>query len=511
MKTFKLLVIISLITFSGKIYAQEKVLPDGLTVFLHSNGKKSSEGFIRNGKPEGYWKTYSEEGVLISEGNRKNHLLDSIWKFYDETANLKLQITYREGKKNGIRITYRENERIEENFTDDLKQGITSYYYPGGELKKTVFYIDGLEEEIAKEYAKDGRITQLITYKRGFISNRERINRFDNEGKKHANWKYFYENGSLKLECIYKHGLKNGYYKEYDPEGNLLHAYKFVDGIKQEFVEELTKLDIRTEYFPDGKVKVKATYNKDNKPEGVWREYTEEGEIEKSYIYKNGVVIGEGIITEQGEMNGPWKEYYINRVLKGEGLYDHDVKVGPWIFYHRNGETEQTGIYDSLGRLEGSWKWYYSSGILQRKENYKTGLAEGLMTEYDKLGKIITKGEFWRGMEDGNWFYELGDHREEGEYIEGLRDGRWKSYYANGNLKFEGKFIEDNPHGEHIWYWDNGKIKDKGSYVMGRKHGQWTTYNYDGTPFLVITFENGIEKKYDGVRIITEYSAEEFE
>ncbi len=143
-----------------------------------------------------------------------------------------------------------------------------------------------LKEGIAKEYAEDGRITQLITYKKGFISNRERINRFDSEGKKHGNWKYFYDDGSLQLECIYKHGLRNGYYKEYDADGNLLFAYKYVDGEKQEFVAELSKLDVKREYYPDGNIKVKATYNKENKPEGVWREYTEEGEVEKSFIYK---------------------------------------------------------------------------------------------------------------------------------------------------------------------------------------------------------------------------------
>ena len=46
--------------------AQEQGLPDGLTVFYHPNGEKSSEGYISNGKPEGYWKTYSENGVLLS-------------------------------------------------------------------------------------------------------------------------------------------------------------------------------------------------------------------------------------------------------------------------------------------------------------------------------------------------------------------------------------------------------------------------------------------------------------
>ncbi|MEN8224812.1 MAG: toxin-antitoxin system YwqK family antitoxin [Bacteroidota bacterium] len=510
MKLFRSGIFFLLLISANILFAQEGTLSDGITVFYHPNGEKSSEGYIKDGKPEGYWKTYNEEGILLSEGNRKNHLLDSTWKFYDAAGSLKMEINYKTGKKNGLRITYRENERLEENFIDDLKQGISSYYYPGGELKKTVFFIDGLEEGIAKEYAEDGRITQLITYKKGFIANRERINRYDNGGKKHGNWKYFYDNANLKIECVYKHGLQNGYYKEYDVEGNLLHAFKYVDGEKQEFAAELIKLDVKKEYFADGKVKIQATY-KDDKPEGVWREYNEEGDIESSYLYKNGIIVGEGIITEQGERDGAWKEYYDDGIIKGEGSYDHDTKTGPWTYYHRNGELEQTGTYDTLGRLKDSWKWFYSSGQLQRKENYKNGLADGLMSEYDEAGKLIIEGTYYRGKEDGSWFYEVGDHKEEGEYIEGMRDGAWRSYYRNGDLKFKGKFIEDNPHGEHIWLWDNGKTRDKGSYIMGRKHGDWVTYNYDGTPFLVITYENGVEKKYDGVKILREYTVEDIE
>ena len=97
------------------VFAQNNVIPDSLTIFYHPNGIKSSEGYMLNGKPEGYWKTYSEDGVLISEGNRKNYLLDSLWKFYDENGELKMEINYREGKKNGMRTTYREREKIEEN------------------------------------------------------------------------------------------------------------------------------------------------------------------------------------------------------------------------------------------------------------------------------------------------------------------------------------------------------------------------------------------------------------
>ena len=56
---------------------------------------------MRDGKPDGYWKTYSEFGIVKSEGNRKNFQLDSAWKFYNEEGKLAFEFSYREGKKNG--------------------------------------------------------------------------------------------------------------------------------------------------------------------------------------------------------------------------------------------------------------------------------------------------------------------------------------------------------------------------------------------------------------------------
>jgi hypothetical protein len=36
---------------------------------------------------------------------------------------------------------------------------------------------------------------------------------------------------------------------------------------------------------------------------------------------------------------------------------------------------------------------------------------------------------------------------------------------------------------------------------MGLKDGEWAKYNYDGSPFITISYENGVEKKYDGIRV----------
>ncbi|MFM9057157.1 MAG: toxin-antitoxin system YwqK family antitoxin, partial [Bacteroidota bacterium] len=74
---------------------------DSLVTFRYPNGIISSEGFFKNGKPDGYWKSYYENGGLKSEGNRRGGLLDSLWKFYDEQGKKSSDIHYREGQKNG--------------------------------------------------------------------------------------------------------------------------------------------------------------------------------------------------------------------------------------------------------------------------------------------------------------------------------------------------------------------------------------------------------------------------
>ena len=78
------MILLILITLSS--VGQDSIVKNGYQVFYYSNGIKSSEGTMRNGKPDGYWKTYYQTGIIKTEGNRKNFLLDSLWKFYDASS-----------------------------------------------------------------------------------------------------------------------------------------------------------------------------------------------------------------------------------------------------------------------------------------------------------------------------------------------------------------------------------------------------------------------------------------
>ncbi len=503
MKKQDIILLCIFIFISVGLLAQDdtNINPDGYNIFYGEDSIKVSEGTMRNGKPDGYWKNYYPSGVLKSEGNRLNFELDSIWKFYEEEGKIILEISYKSGKKNGFRTTYQGNETIKENFIDDVKQGNTLVYYPNQKIKSSTPFIDGYEEGISREYDKNGNITQLITYKKGYITDRERINRYDSENMPHGSWKWFTDDESVMLrEGNYKHGLKHGYFKEYDRDGNLISATKYVDGEKYEKAEELQKLDIRTDYYPNGKVKVVATYTKDGVPEGVRREYNEKGEVEKSFIFRYGKIIGEGIFTDAGQKQGTWKEYYNDGSLKATGNYINDLRDGLWKYYYKNGQLEETGKYVD-GMPDSTWRWYYDDSSLLREEQFYNGLPDGMLTEYDKEENIITQGDYLEGKKEGHWVYQVGDNKDEGEYVEDLRNGLWKSYYGEGNLRFEGKFIDDNPNGEHTWYWDNGKVKQKGKYVMGRKNGDWKKYDESGIPIIIISYSGGKEVKYDGISI----------
>ena len=493
-----ILVILALITCST--FAQDTSKIEGFTIFKYENGKVSSEGVIKNGKPDGYWKTFYETGILKSEGNRKNYEIDSIWKFYNEEGKLILEINYAAGKKNGIKTTYLQNEVVKETYVNDVKEGFTSYYYPDGVLRLSIKFIKGKEQGFAREYSTSGQVITLLEYKSGYLINKEKVNRLDSDSLKQGKWVDFYDNGNIKSEGNYKSGIKHGYFKDYSVDGNLVSIVKYSNGEIQKDAVETAKLDLKTVYYQTGQVQKIGSY-KNNIPEGVTREYSQDGKIIGAKIYHEGIIVGLGIVDEAGLKQGEWKEYWDSGEIKAAGKYSNGLKIGEWKFYYKNGKIEEVGTYLKNEKPNGEWKWYHENGNVLREEIYANGIENGTMTEYSDSGTVISKGEYVDGLEEGPWVYQLGDIKMEGSYKEGKRDGVWKYYYDNGNLNFEGKFLDDNSDGKHIFYWDNGKVKEEGFYIMGKREGDWYRYDYDGTLFLTTTYKNGIEIKYDGIKI----------
>ena len=493
-----------LVLFNGLLsvnicYSQE------LVSFNYENGVISSEGPMVDGKPEGYWKTYYPDGTVKSEGNRLSYELDSIWKFYSPEGIITQEISYEIGLKKGSRKTYYDTGILakQDEFLDDIRVGTTQKFYASGNLLETIpldSLKKGKEQGIGYEYSEvDGRITAVIQYRNGFITGRERINRKDKFSQKQGLWRFFREDLSVNEEGRFKNDKKNGYWKTFDEEGNLLETQKFEIGILIPDPDELAKLDIKREYHPNAQVKTEGSYGKGVK-EGVHREYTVDGEVSAAKIYVKGKVTGEGIVDAEGRRQGPWKEFYEKSELRSEGAYKNGIREGRWMFYYRDGNEEQRGEYHK-GKPVGDWKWTYSSGQTWRTEGFYDGLEEGVAIEYNDTGKVVTKGNYLSGEREGGWFIDLGDLRMEGTYIAGQRNGIWKYYYSNGKINFEGKFEQGLETGKHMHYYESGQMEKIGLYKFGNKEGDWIFYTADGILKRTITYKLNVVAKVDGEKV----------
>ncbi len=482
-------------------------LKDGYHVFKYPNGTISSEGMIRLGKPEGFWKSYYVTGVKKSEGKRTNFLLDSIWIFYDQTGDTTEKINYLFGKKNGWYYKYKKDPSVgvylwsKELYAGDRKEGTGYNYFPDGKIQQTIAFNSGKKEGLSKEYDKEGNIVTLLEYNNDFLVSRERINRSDSKGLKQGEWKEFYPSGRIKTEKTYVDDLLHGYYKEYDIRGRLVFTMLYENGsIVKSRVEDEPDIEIVNKYDQDGSRIYSGPY-RNNVPVGIHREFGKDGKVTNAFMYNdNGLLQSEGIIDEAGRFNGKWKDYYSIGKIQAEGQFSDNRRTGSWKFYDKTGKVEQIGSFNN-GRPDGLWKWFYDNGSLLREEEYFQGQRDGLFTEYSVTGEVIAQGQYSDGEKNGEWKFNSGDFTEEGKYIIGLKDGIWKSYYKSGKIKFKGNFVQGNPDGQQSFYYENGRIREEQYYQMGIREKTWKKFNEEGLTVLEIAYKNDVEISINGVRI----------
>ncbi len=473
------------------------------TTYRYESGAKSSEGYLNNGKPDGYWKSFYRSGELKSEGNRKEYLLDGVWKFYDQQGEQTLEINYVAGKKEGVqKYIKREVVRKEELFKNDRQEGFTKVYNDKAQLIKEIPFIEGVAHGRGYGYDTKGVINTLFSYRQGKITKKREINRKDEQNQKQGVWMEFHANRNVKIEGLYINNLKHAYWKYYRSNGNLLRVEKWVMGELQDNAQETVKIEVRQKFDPlTGTLSAKGAF-REGVPVGLHKEYNSKGEIIASKIYEEGILLFEGLVDEKGWKQGYWKEFYKDGELKAEGFYKDNLKTKKWKYYYADKSLEQIGLYQH-GMANGNWVWFYPNGDTLRVEEYFKGKEEGRSVEYNDSGKVIAQGDYLDGLKEGAWFFEMNDHREIGKYFEGERTGRWVYYFLGEDevISFEGDYENGQGFGMHIWYYPNGKVKKRGKYSGGKKEGIWEYFNVLGERVVTIEYEANYEIKYNGERI----------
>ncbi|MFM1744316.1 MAG: hypothetical protein RLZZ630_253, partial [Bacteroidota bacterium] len=374
------------------------------------------------------------------------------------------------------------------------------YYSEKGFLEKTIPLHNGVEEGIAKEFAEDGRIITLTTYKSGFFVKQEKINRTDKFGFKQGPWKEFYPSGVVKEDGYWKDDKKNGVFRWLGPEGIVIRMEIWKNGELSKDELANVKLDIKRDYHNNGRPKSSVNLINGLR-EGVYREFDNKGNTTGSRLYDKDRVIAEGgTVDPQGRQQGSWKYFYEDGKLRMEGTYVNGERSGVWSFYYPNSRLQQQGAYVA-NKPEGNWSWFYPDGKILREENYKKGKEDGRMVEYDEAGNTIAEGNMTEGLREGPWKYKNGQYIAQGNYVNGLEDGDWKQYYSNGKLAFEGEYFEGQENGVHKYYFPDGSPREERRYRLGLKEGDWKVWDEDGQLVLTTTYERGEVKKMEGVKM----------
>lgn len=479
----------------------QDINPNGYNTFYYENGSVASEGEFKNGVPVGLWKSYYPDGVIKSTGYKTNGLSDSIWNFYNSQGLLTQRYQYKNDKKNGCAQQFDSlgNVFFEMYYVDDVAIGEKQWLYPDGSIKKQVLFVNGKEEGLSLEFNEDGAVITEELYDNGFLKDRTEYNRLDENGKKTGLWREYYSDGTIKTEQNFRNGEKHGIAKTYNQKGKLVDIQDMTSD-STNTKADVGIIDLYKEYYPGARIKLIGGLVNEKKT-GIFREYDSIGNLVNGFIYKNDTLVSEGMILFDGTYNGKWTTYYPNGKLLSTGTYLNGVQNDLWIYYYPNGKKEQEGKYRN-NLPYGPWTWYYANGQIKRTENYNPqGKLEGTMVEYDSTGTEIARGEYYEGLQEGPWFYQVGDHKEVGSFTIGQPDGMWYHYYKNGKTAFSGVFEEGIPKGKHIWYHTNGIKKKIGKYNGGVPHGVWRSYDEMGEVTEEIVYKNGEIVKINGFKI----------
>ncbi|HEY0979036.1 MAG TPA: hypothetical protein VGE21_16315 [Flavobacteriales bacterium] len=173
----------------------------GLTEQFHPEGSLKYKANYVNGEPEGLMTWYFPNGKKEIEGRMVNGQRDGNWVYYHEDGLIQIQVLYAQG-----------------NYIKDKKEnGVFKEYFDDEQLKSEVTYKHGKREGRFAEYNNDGRWV-------------EKEVQLGPTGGSRTQTERTLEGQTKKREGTYKNDVLEGEVKEYDEHGKLLRTTVYVNG-----------------------------------------------------------------------------------------------------------------------------------------------------------------------------------------------------------------------------------------------------------------------------------------
>jgi len=394
-------------------------------------------------------KIFDEEGNLLTIIFSINDENSRFYRYYDENLNLAIDVNCIDGKciqkgyYSNKKLAYIKEAKLTENL-DILTNGKYTEYYKNGQIKIQGSYKEGKRDGEFKTFLKNGKSAGFIIYKDGKIIKSTLVKTMKDNASfspiSYANYDLDtsysiggvdFPNKLLKRYRMYdKKGVLNGNSIGYYEEGNIQSIFPY----KNNLIEGLV---IR--YYENGNIKEEVNY-KNNKMNGEAKSYDENGKLNGRTIFKDDIKLEEDVYKENEILKNTYKN--------GE-LVKQDICT-------LNGTLKERRI---LNGDEMEYSTFYPNGNIKQKilAKDKTIIKEQI---YARNGNIMSNSFFSDGKPvielfeyypDGKLFRKIST-------INKMLNGDSIEYYPNGNIKEKTHFVNNKEEGEHFFYDKNGNL-----------------------------------------------------
>ena len=174
---------------------------DGLFTYFYENGQKRSEANYKNGKIDGLSTYWYENRQKRQQHSWKDGKQDGLSTYWYENGQKKEQDSWKNGKQDGLFTSWYENgqKRSEANYKNGKFDGLSTSWYENGQRKAVVLWSENKVVN-CKVWLPDGRVCPISKVKDG-----------------------------------------SGVFVDYDIEGKEVYREKLKDGFKANVVNKKTK------------------------------------------------------------------------------------------------------------------------------------------------------------------------------------------------------------------------------------------------------------------------------
>ena len=190
-------------------------------------------------------------------------------------------------------------------------------------------------------------------------------------------------------------------------------------------VLDMGKLEVVTERYADGKVKIEREVGQDAAGnyinQGMFKLYSPSGEVLKAGEFLNGKQQGkwtQQLLRDDAHLFSASQDKQLPGPFTSEATFQDGHLHGTWTIKDSHGQNIVQWNFDN-GTPAGTWTWWHSNGQKRLEATFVNGALNGDVLEWDTDGKTVNQIAYVDGkcvVKTVGW-YTLGRKRYEGTYL----------------------------------------------------------------------------------------------